>query len=104
MIRFYTACCSTPVGNTMTAPKVPFVGLSTAFVALSPTERDATLGPKEGVQGKFAKPGVPASVRRTVSVGMLVRIVAFLVRGFLKGRAQPSAFFTPAGAPVVTPR
>ncbi len=104
MLRFYTACCSTPVGNTMSSAKVPFVGVSTAFVALSPAERNAALGPEECVQGRFARPGVPAGVHRSAPPGLILRVVWFLLRGFLAGRARPSAFFGPTGTPVVVPR
>ena len=58
LIRWYTTCCDTPVGNTMGTPKLPFVGVLTASVDPTADRKsvDAALGPiRFRVHGRFCK-------------------------------------------------
>ncbi len=107
MLRWHTACCSTPIGNTMTSPYAPFVGVVHAFFdpdGLSPQQRDAALGPSARVQGRFAKGGVPPGAAATVTPALIARTVAFLAGGALRRAWRPTPFFDDHGAPVVAPR
>lgn len=102
MFRFHAGCCSTPVGNTMTNPRVPFVGVSRAFI--DHVGIDELLGPATGAQGRFAIGGVPPGVAPTATLGNIARIVAFLARSFVARAHKPTPFFDDAGKPVVVPR
>lgn len=104
MLRFYTACCSTPVGNTMSSAKVPFVGVVHAMMDHRAHGRDEVLGPAVGTQGRFARGGVPPGAHATVPLAFVPRVIAFLVGGVLARAWRPTPLFDGAGAPVVVPR
>ena len=44
LVRWYASCCNTPIGNTMAASGVPFIGVVQAFIAAP----SAALGPIRG--------------------------------------------------------
>lgn len=104
LFRFYSACCRTPLGNAMSA-KVPFVGVPVvAFVDLP---ADA-VGPKIGVQGRFAPGGVPPGVHRYAPLGMIVHTIRTMSRWYFGGKGRPSDYFdvdtgAPRAEPVVIP-
>jgi Family of unknown function (DUF6151) len=108
MYRWYTACCNTPVGNTMGAPRLPFVGLIHCFVdhAGDGRSRDEALGrPILYGFGTFAFGGMPPNAHPRIPLRILVRSLGLLGRGFLLGKHKPSVFFDPAtGRPRATPR
>lgn len=98
--RWYTACCRTPVGNTLGSARAPFVGLVQPFMT---TEgREAAIGPAAGVQARFALNGKPEGAHETVSVGVIAGTAWFLLRGALTGGHSPSPFFE-GGKPRVEP-
>jgi hypothetical protein len=101
MVRWYSGCCRTPVGNTVSA-RVPFVGLPRlAFVELPP---DA-VGPAVGVQGRFAKGGVPPGVHARAPLGLIAHAVRMLTGWWIAGRGRPSPYFDArTGAPRAVPR
>ena len=104
MLRWHTACCNTPIGNTMSSPGFPFAGLIRACMELSDGQQAALLGPATGVNGRSAKGQAPAGTEATASLGTILRTIAFLLRGRLAGAQKPTPFFDAAGLPVVTPR
>jgi hypothetical protein len=105
MVRWYTACCSTPIGNSMASVRFPFIGLYMAFVDVPHAERDIVLGPPIAwVQGRFALGQVPARVNRTATPGLMARFVWRLTKGFVMGAYRPTPFFDASGQPVVVPR
>jgi hypothetical protein len=102
LIRWYTDCCKTPVGNTVSAT-LPFVGLIHNFMDNKDT-RDTQLGPvRYYVQGKFAR-GKPA---RHVDPGFPLRsftqIIPWLLLAMLRRQNKPNPFFDAAGKPVSAP-
>src|SRR5262245_44421193 len=57
LLRWYTACCRTPIGNTLATRQLPFVGLVVA--CLERAELDPVLGPvRARGHARFAK-GTP---------------------------------------------
>jgi hypothetical protein len=44
-LRWYAACCNTPIGNTPTSSKLPFVGLARACLEGSASSVDKSFGP-----------------------------------------------------------
>lgn len=107
LLRWYAGCCATPMGNTLPAARVPFVGVVHTFMdhAGHGVTRDDALGPpREFIQGRFAVGGVPPHAQARATVSLMARSAWFLLRGFLAGAHRPSPFFDAEGKPVVTPR
>jgi hypothetical protein len=108
--RWFTACCRSPIGNTL-GPGVPFIGVHAACFDAAPgasssSARQDVLGPIRGyAYGKFAIAGVPAEVARTGRFAMVARAAGNLLAWKLTGKASPHPFFTgPARSPISEPR
>lgn len=106
MIRWYTRCCQTPLGNTMSG-RVPFVGLSPALIAEALTARgrstDDVLGRAVGVQGRSGTPTPAPGAHASAPLGFVLRVVKNLGTWWLTGRGQPSPYFEPSGRPRAEP-
>ena len=101
LYRWYAGCCNTPLGNTM-GPRLPvLIALHSCMDhAADGGSREADLGePQVRMWARFAKGGVPPGADEKVPFRMIPRTIAHLVRGLLKGSAQPSPFFDAAGLP-----
>jgi hypothetical protein len=105
LFRWHSACCQTPVANTLGNPRMPFAGVVTAFIALSPEALREAVGPAVGIQGRFAIGGKPPGAHDTVPLSTLWQTGGLMLRGLFGGRHQPSPFFDPStGQPRVTAR
>jgi hypothetical protein len=96
MIRWYTQCCRTPVGNTMPMPGLPFVGIVAVFMDFGDDggARDAVLGkPIARVMGKYARGGAAPDTHPNIPASLLLRSVYLLARARLAGKHRPSVFF-----------
>src|SRR5579862_5407235 len=97
MLRWYTVCCKTPIGNTLATDKLPFVGLiHTCF------ERSANVGFLDNALGpvqvrafrRFAKGDrttIPAD-RIPLPIVML-RFAGFMLKWKLRGDTKHTPFF-----------
>lgn len=108
-LRWYTACCRTPVGNTLATDRLPFLGLITACVegGAGQDALDLALGPIRGrVWGRYAKgdttglnklyPGPP--------VWMMMRLAGLMLKWRLRGDHRNTPFFDQTThAPVTEP-
>lgn len=107
MYRFHTACCSTPIGNTLPTSRSPWIGVPMLFVDVEATAstRDALFGPPvDRPFGAFAIGGRPEGADAKISPGLLARSLVFLGRGLVNGETRPSPFVDPAGgAPLAHP-
>lgn len=107
LLRWYTACCKTPVGNTLASARVPFVGVIHAFMDHAGDGRtsDAVLGPVRAyIWGKFAIGDVPAHIHPKAPPAFIARAVWFFLRAWLAGGHSPTPFFDPkSGRPIVEP-
>lgn len=106
VLRWYAACCNTPIGNTLPTPKIPFIGLIHVF--LNPGDRtlDDVLGPvRAGVNGKSAR-GDRAEIDASdsASLSVLLRVYWKLLVWRLRGDHKRTPFFDSRGAPVAEPR
>jgi hypothetical protein len=89
MYRWYTSCCKTPVGNTVT-PAIPFVGVLVAGFHKN-TASNAFGEPVAELMGRFATPPLPES--KLTELRLLVRMIAKLLGWKLRGRTWPHPFF-----------
>ncbi|NJK31865.1 MAG: hypothetical protein HC927_05295 [Deltaproteobacteria bacterium] len=106
LMRWYADCCRTPIANTLASPRMPFVGVLTLFMDHpDPRSRDEQLGPVLArIQARFGKPPLPPGSHLRAPLGLILRSLGQLVRGFIAGAHAPSPFFDPSsGAPIVEP-
>lgn len=107
MLRWYTDCCKTPIGNTIASHKMPFVGLIHSFMdhASDGRARDDVLGPvRSSGFARYAKEADP-NARDGVPVQALVRMVPLVLMARLRGDHKRSPFFdADTGKPTVRPR
>ncbi|MFP8780093.1 DUF6151 family protein [Hydrogenophaga sp. RWCD_12] len=100
MLRWYAACCRTPVGNTMTSRNMPFTGL--LVQCLDSAAVEPAFGPvlaTANTQSALGEPkprafGLPAA---------LLRILRIVAGSRLSGQYKTNPFFTAAGVPVAQP-
>jgi hypothetical protein len=103
LIRWYAACCGTPIGNTLGTNAMPFIGMVHAFIdtpsaALGPIRGRGFAKSAKGGRTAVPKDGLPDAV-------MVARVLVKLLRWRLRGDHQRSAFFDGgSGKPLVEPR
>jgi Family of unknown function (DUF6151) len=103
MFRWYTACCKTPIGNTMSS-SVPFIGLIHNFVK-DPGICEKNFGPVLGyIQTKFAKHALPSRLNQSAfPIGIITRWLSKVILWKLQGLNKPSSFFDSSGKPISVP-
>ena len=102
LLRWYTDCCRTPVGNTMSV-KMPFVGVVHSF--MDADEREHKLGPVLAwvqVQHAIGEPDYPRSAQK-FPAGITLRMIRKLLAWKMRGMNRPSVFFDDNGKPVSAP-
>lgn len=96
--RFYTACCATPIGNTVSR-KIPFVGMPTAII--DSDNKQALLGAvKFYIMGRFAKGNPPTNPHSKFSLSSLIGVMKLIIKNKIKGNNVPTPFFNEDGLPV----
>jgi hypothetical protein len=102
LLRWYAACCRTPLANTPRESKLPYVGVVTACFADPPQTVDAALGPSG--RTLINTPSATAPVKSTplaFATGGL-RILAGIIGARLR-RERTSPFFDASGRPLREP-
>jgi hypothetical protein len=104
MLRWYAACCRTPIANTPASPRFSFVGLIHSGLRAGDQSLDAAFGPvsmRTSVESALG-PEAPAAT------GLLrgaMKVLAMVVKARLSGAWQRSPFFdAQTGVPVAAPR
>ncbi len=104
LLRWYAACCNTPIGNTLASPSISFIGLLHSCVGGPGDALEASFGPVRAWVNTDGASGVP----KPQAAGMARTVFWFLataVRARLNGSYRLSPFFDAGtGAPVVVPR
>jgi Family of unknown function (DUF6151) len=102
LLRWYSNCCNTPIGNTLPNFKLSFIGLIHTCLASDATALDSSFGPvrarvnTEHAKGKVAASGVPAAI---------FRLLRLLIQARLSGSYKQTPFFAvDSGAPIVVPK
>lgn len=95
MDRWYAGCCNTPIGNTLQSKKTPYVGVVHNIMSFkSAEERNQVLGSITGrVQGKYGIAPLPPGTWQTMSMGLVYRVLHFMLRAMIKKQGRPSPFF-----------
>jgi hypothetical protein len=102
MLRWYAACCKTPIGNTPRDYRISYVGLLHNCLEHAPATLDSAFGPvRMHVNTKSAKPQVSSTPVRTVVV--VVPFLASVLRARLDGSYRKTPFFDLTGTPVAQP-
>jgi len=103
MYRWYTECCRTPIGNTLSAA-VPFIGMIHTFMDIDDKQRDEVLGPVRGyVQTKFALKTTSSERVEVNPVANTIRMLYKMVTWKLKSFGKSTAFFDTKGNPIAKP-
>jgi hypothetical protein len=107
LLRWYAGCCNTPIANTLTSPRMPFVGMPHTFMdhESAGRTRDEVLGPPVAwVHARWGKGELPDRAHPRFPIGLLVRTLRLLLGAWLAEKHRPSPFFDArTGAPVVDP-
>ncbi len=103
LYRWYTDCCNTVAGNTVSA-KIPFFGIVHSFMK-DEMDRTELLGPIRGaVFIKHAKDGYVKPKEFASELGVNLRVIGKLLVWKLKSFRKPSAFFDENGRSISKPR
>jgi len=104
LMRWYAACCNTPIGNTSANYRVSVVGLVHSCLRSGQSSLDEAFGaPTMRVYTKYAK-GEPKP-GTTGLLATIPRLARMIVGARITGRYRSTPFFAEAsGAPVATPR
>jgi hypothetical protein len=104
LLRWYAACCRTPIGNTPRDAKFPYVGLVHDCLAASASERDAVFGPARTVLNVGSASGAVKPARLALVFGIF-RIMRNVLSARLGGKYRDNPFFdVAAGSPVAEPQ
>jgi hypothetical protein len=105
LLRWYTACCSTPVGNTLNTGKLPFVGMIVGGV-LQKSDA-AILGPvRQRVFSEYARgEAISGATKGGASLAVGLRLLRIMLGARLRGDHKRSPFFgAPSYEPSAVPR
>lgn len=104
LLRWYAACCNTPIGNTPPNFKFSFIGLIHNCLSPEHGSMDEAFGPiRMHVHTRYAK-GEVTQKSRGVAAGIL-RVTGMILRARINGSYKQTPFFAPeSGAPIVTPK
>jgi hypothetical protein len=104
LLRWYSTCCNTPVGNTLVNSKISFVGLVHNCLEGTGPTLDDSFGPvRAHVNTGSAKGGVKSSPLTLAAV--ILRFIAMVAGARMDGSYKRSPFFAAdTGAPIVAPK
>ena len=103
LLRWYTACCNTPLGNTPRQGSIPHIGLIPACLGVSGPAFGAAFGPVRMHVHKAGAHG-PVPAMRWSTFTTAVRYLASTVSARLDGSARQHPLFAPdLKTPIVQP-
>lgn len=100
MIRWYASCCKTPIGNTMTDPKVSFIGLIHSSLDHAQVDRD--FGKAIAILNTATALGDTKPTQRGL-LGVIARFIWIVFTTRISGRYKTSQMFNESGSPRVVP-
>lgn len=104
LLRWYSSCCNTAVGNTVADFRMSFVGLVHNVLDGGGVSLDQSFGPvRAHVNTKSAKGQVSTSSFATAAA--ILRFIALVARARMDGSYKHTPFFSvDTGIPIVTPK
>jgi hypothetical protein len=108
VLRWYTACCRTPIANSAFSARFPVVGLIHSIFdhEAGGRSRDEALGPPLGrLYERSATGTLPPNAPAPMSFGLFARRAPLLLGWWMRGLARPNPFFDAlTNAPRTVPR
>ncbi|WP_372013543.1 DUF6151 family protein [Pseudoxanthomonas sp. 10H] len=103
LLRWYAACCRTPLANTSRDAKLYYTGLVAACLDAAPAAVDEALGPRDRIVANAGSATAPveSSMLRFLAGG--VRIFGPVIGARLRGRRAGAPFFDAQGRPLREP-
>lgn len=103
LLRWYTQCCNTAIGNTPANYKIPFVGLIQACLRpQTGSTLDKSFGPIQTRVNTQSAKGEPKP-KASSTLGIMLKFIPALLKARLNGSYKKTPFFSPEGTPVVIP-
>lgn len=103
-LRWYAACCRTPIGNTARDHKTPYLGIVGRSLSAPASELDAAFGPASIALNTGSARGGVASTPVATFLGVL-QIMGHALIARMAGRHKVTPFFdTTSGKPVKAPQ
>lgn len=110
MLRWYTTCCNTPIGNTMANFKLSFVGLIHTCLESETSPKsalEAAFGPVRMVcsaESAKLQSSPPMTLKSSGLAKGMVRVAMMMLRARLDGSYKETPFFNASsGQPIVNP-
>lgn len=100
MVRWYAACCKTPIGNTLIDPKISFIGL--IHSSLDRPKMDMDFGKNVAIVNTGSATGELKPKQRGL-LGTMLRFLWIVLSNRIGGRYRKSQLFNESGVPVVHP-
>jgi hypothetical protein len=100
IIRWYAACCRTPIGNTMADPKVSVIGL--VHCCLDPAQINEDFGSNVAVVHADTALGDSRPKQRGLP-GVIIRTLWIVYTDLVRGRYKKSPLFNESGSPRTVP-
>jgi Family of unknown function (DUF6151) len=96
VLRWYSDCCRTPIGNTAPSPRFPVIALIHSFMVhgADGRSRDDVLGPPLcRIYERFAVGPLPPNAPAPPSFGVFARRASKIFGWWVLGLARPSPLF-----------
>jgi hypothetical protein len=104
LLRWYTTCCNTAIGNTLANPKLSFAGLvHTCLRANDSVSLDAAFGPPRLRVNTNSAKGDPKPKEKHL-FGAIARLARMMLWARVSGGYRRSPFFASDGRPLARPR
>jgi hypothetical protein len=108
VLRWYTDCCRTPIGNTAAGPRFPIIALIHSFMDQEADQRsrDEVLGPPLcRIYQRSAIGPLPQNAAAPVSLCVFAQRASKIFGWWVRGLGRPNPFFDDhSGAPLSAPR
>ena len=96
VLRWYTYCCRTPIGNTATSPRFPVIAVVLSFMVheADGRSRDEVLGPPLcRIYERSAVGPLPPNAPAPPSLGVFARRASKIFGWWVRGLGRPSPLF-----------
>lgn len=100
LVRWYTTCCRTPIGNTLSNPQVSVIGL--VHACLDSARINEEFGPLVAAIDTATALGEPKP-KPSGLLGVIARSLSMVLANLVSGRYRQSPLFKDSGAPRVEP-